>query len=395
MESQNLSKKQRVLFICHHSPVHPFSGAGYRALGILKYLISHYDVDLLVEAPPINWKTSFIDRTAFRSVVEIPPNDGPWRKVAALFHVLPYHVYLHSHQSVRKATADLIAASAPDIIWLNRTFQFPCVPEHHGKMLIVDQYASEPDAWTNLIQNDPRWWAKLFFRFNFLKVMRFERRAYKKISGAICITARDQTITNQIFPSTPTVVVPQGVDTDYYRADLSVEQDSKTLIFSGTDAVRNVEAIRWFCDNVMPTVLNSAPDARLLWVGSVSPEVSQKFAFDWIEFTGFVDHVTEHIVRGAIFVAPFTMGEGMKTKLVEALALGRVVVSTSIGAQGVDASDYDFFRVEDDPKKFASKIIEYMNCGDLSRMQAEARDFSVRYFDWLRVTEPLDILLKR
>jgi glycosyltransferase involved in cell wall biosynthesis len=239
-----------------------------------------------------------------------------------------------------------------------------------------------------MIRNDPRWYAKWFFRRNRRRVLRYEETEYSSLAGVVCITREDQEVTRLYHPTTKTITIPQGVDCEYYRPAGSAGSPD-LLLFSGTAAVRNLEAMKWFVRDIVPLIHRHRPTVRLRWIGNVSRERHAFLQEPWIETTGFVTDTPPYFNGGSIYVAPFSMGEGMKTKIVEALAMGKVVVATTVAMRGIDLKDAPFVRIEDTARGFARAVVDYSRRHDLASLGALAREYAVRNYSWETVLAPL------
>jgi glycosyltransferase involved in cell wall biosynthesis len=275
------------------------------------------------------------------------------------------------------------------LIWINKTVHMPILRKLENlPPIIVDQIAAEPTVWENLASNDPRWYARWFFKQNGRRVIRYDESVYGELAGIVSISEEDQRVTKQWYPHAKTVVVPMGIDPHYYRPSAQSPPDNDLLLFSGTDAVRNVDAIDFFAQNIYPHLGREAANLRVLWIGNVKANNHRVFRNSWISTTGFVDHTPPWFSGGAIFIAPFRMGEGMKTKIIEAWAMEKVVVSTSVGMRGIDVRDLPFVRVCDQADEFAQAILDFRSNPQLSALGAEARRYAVERFSWPRVVQP-------
>lgn len=390
------SNKPSLLFVSSTSPLTPFSGYAYRALGMLQWLVRHFNVDLVFEGNMNEIEKSFIPIKCFNHV-EIVPHYRSWPLIAkAVMGSLPYHHTLFSHPLMYNAVRKLLAENQYKLIWLNKSVHYPIIQDvGRAVPVIIDQHAAEPIVWDNLIHNDPRWYAKPFFMWNKSKVLRYDKMAYRKAAGIICISELDEETTKRFYPESNTIFIPQGVDADYYRPSTTVTPDVDLLLFTGTGAVRNVEAVRYFVDNIMPRLHRHNCDLKFLWVGNVKREEHAFLDKPWIQATGFVEHTPPYFDLGMIYVAPFDMGEGMKTKIVEAMVMGKVIVSTPIGVQGIRVENLPFIKVCSGAEAFADAILEFRNDPNLNRLGAMAREYALQHYTWDAVLKPLPEFLKR
>ena len=386
---------KRLLFVFYTSPLAPFSGSAYRALGLLQWLLKRFQIDLVFQGDLQDLSYSFIPLDRFGQIEIVPPASSLWRKIKGFIGTLPYHHVLFSHKAMELTIRTLLRKKPYDLIWLNKSIQFPILENLETfPPVIIDQHAAEPCVWNNLIKNDPRWYAKWFFRWNKMKVLRFERRVYSKIAGAVCITQQDEEVTNKYYPGTKTICIPQGFDPNYYIPSDKLTPDLDTLLFSGTGAVRNVQAVKMMIREIMPLIHTKNDHIRLLWVGNVDRTKHPFLDCPYVETTGFVEHTPPYYDRGMIYVAPFDMGEGMKTKVIEAMAMGKVVVSTPTGVHGIDVEGLRFVKVCTSHKDFANAVLEFRKCPNIFELGKAAREYAVEHYSWDTVLAPLESFLE-
>jgi glycosyltransferase involved in cell wall biosynthesis len=285
--------------------------------------------------------------------------------------------------------ADAIHARAAHrqyaFVWMIKTWLYPGIRKAlPGVPIFLEQQAAERDVWENLARNDSRWHVRLYSRWNGAKVLAFERRIYLDLVGVVSISAADAAVTRETYPPVPLIAVPMGVDCEYYRPS-RFDSDPRVLLFSGGDATRNVQAIRRFVMGIAPRLRTSDPGYRLLWIGRVDPARHDFLPHEAVEITGYVEHVHEHFDRGAIFVAPFDMGEGVKVKIVEALAMGKLIVSTRMGVRGLELEGLPFVRIVDDDEAFARAILDFTGDPRRTELAREARQHAVEHFECEKV----------
>jgi glycosyltransferase involved in cell wall biosynthesis len=380
-----------ILFLSQVQPLAPFSGFAYRTCGILKWLVERYSVDVVFLGDQEEIKSTFIPLEQFGSVKAMSTKLSIMNRLMAIVGPLPYHHVINSPISLKKLVQQQLSSANYDLIWLNKTVQFPILESLKNlPPLLVDQHAEETSVWDNLINHDPRRHIRMYSKFNKFRDLSYTRKAYSRVAGVLAISERDFEVTRSLYPGTKLIYIPQGVDPNYYAPNIMQEQCPEILLFSGTGAIRNVQAVRHFVENIMPTIHRSHPNTRLCWIGNV--ELS-RWAFlerPWIEVTGFVDHVPPYFNQGMIYVSPFDMGEGMKTKIIEALSMGKVVVATPTGISGLRIDSLPFIRVCENDDDFAEAVLEFMTLPQLCELGALARRYAMENFSWDHILAPLE-----
>jgi len=183
-------------------------------------------------------------------------------------------------------------------------------------------------------------------------------------------------------------VVPTGVDLRKFHPDLNRPGVQPLVMFVGAmDWMPNVDAVDYFCREVWPNILQRVPTARFRVVGRNPNPLIQALASDNVEVTGMVPSVVEHLHEAAVVIVPLRVGGGTRLKIYEAMAMGRAVVSTTIGAEGLDVHDGRDIILADNPGKFADTVAELLdNDGLRGRYERAAAELAAKY-DWPAVGE--------
>lgn len=360
---------------------------------VLQALLKVYEVDLLFfgsESSSAKW---VLPPNAFRRWQAVAPvKRTPRRYLASVISPLPFHVGEMLETPMQGIVDQWCSEVGYSLLFINTSNMFALLGSWADRIpVVIDQHTAEPDVWNNLAARDPRLYVRWYARLNRPKALRFARKVYPTVAAVASITERDRQITLEHFSPSEIVVAPQGVDFDYYFPMKDAKSDPMCLLFSGTGATRNADAVRYYLDRIQPNILAKGLQPHLLWIGNVQPhQVPFLNHRSDVTLTGFVEHTPPYFDRGLLYIAPFRMGEGMKTKIIEALAMGKVVVSTSVGVQGIDLAGCPFVRVADDPRDFAQHVCELLKDPEqLKRLGDEARDYAKAHYSWEKVLAPL------
>jgi len=194
-------------------------------------------------------------------------------------------------------------------------------------------------------------------------------------------------------------VVPNGVDTDGYRSagDASLNgsspQNSVRIVFVGRmDYHANVDAVQWFCRYVFPRIRCARPDVVLQIVGGHPTGAVRRLASPGsIEVTGFVPDVRPYLAAASVVVVPLRIGGGTRLKILEALAMGKAVISTALGAEGLEAVGGRDLLIANPPAEFADQVVAVLSDADLrARLGAAGRRLTVDTYDWSRIVRKLE-----
>jgi glycosyltransferase involved in cell wall biosynthesis len=179
--------------------------------------------------------------------------------------------------------------------------------------------------------------------------------------------------------------VPTGVDTSFFAPAREAAVDPHRLVFTGSmDWLPNEDAMLYFCREILPRIRRVEPGVTVSIVGRApTPAVRRLAADPAIEVTGRVEDVRPHIARGAAYIVPLRIGGGTRLKIFEAMSMGRAVVSTSVGAEGLPVADGRDLLIADDPDRFADAVVRVLRDRDLrAGLERAARRLVVERYDW-------------
>src|SRR6185312_9602250 len=182
-------------------------------------------------------------------------------------------------------------------------------------------------------------------------------------------------------------VVPNGVNIPIKKYNDGVnEQMPRFLIFCGSLwSIPNAEGLYWFCKEIWPFVLDEFPHVKLLvvGVGELPGKYAEAYNTPSFEFIGAVDDVKPWYNKASVSVVPLLTGSGTRLKILEAMGMGVPVVSTSIGAEGIDYKDGKEILIADEENDFANKIIGLLkDMNKREKVSTEARKLAVSQYDW-------------
>ena len=196
---------------------------------------------------------------------------------------------------------------------------------------------------------------RLYAGANWRKLRREELGTYGGADGVyVCSRADEQRLLNEA-PGVRTAVVPNAADVEYFQPrPADPPPDGQTVVYFGLlSTVPNIDAVVHFVQEIWPRIAKARPDARFKIIGGRPPPSLQALAGPRVELTGFVPDLRPHLGAAAVVVVPLRLGGGTRLKIVEAMAMGKAIVSTTLGAEGIDAIPGRDILLEDQPAAFA------------------------------------------
>jgi glycosyltransferase involved in cell wall biosynthesis len=249
----------------------------------------------------------------------------------------------------------------------------PIVCVHHDieSLLLARRAAVETDRWKR---------AYLQLQAGFMRNV--ERRWAPRAALNVLCSERDAARLKEIAPGAATAVVPNGVDTTAFVPESGAE--SGVAFVGGTNPAPNFDALTFFCQQVLPHLQAAAPEVRVRWIGRASREQQLEYRDRYgVELTGYVSDEKPLMRQAACHVVPLRVGGGTRLKILNAWAMGKAVVSTSVGCEGLNAIDGDNILIRDEPAAFAAAVADVLRNSALrERLGQRGRATTERQYSW-------------
>jgi glycosyltransferase involved in cell wall biosynthesis len=189
------------------------------------------------------------------------------------------------------------------------------------------------------------------------------------------------------------LVIPNAADVEYYKPRATdPPPDGRTVVFFGhLSYFPNVDGVTYFIQEIWPRIVEVRPEARLKIIGGQAPRSLEELTRPGIEFAGFVPDLRPHLAAAAAVVVPLRLGGGTRLKIVEAMAMGKPIVSTTLGAEGIEAVPGRDLLVEDQPAAFADAVNQLLADPHLvARLGQSARQLAVQRYAWSGAARALE-----
>ncbi len=282
-----------------------------------------------------------------------------------------------------------------DVIHVS-TSQMACFRFDPRPPLVLDEHNIEYELYYRVFQAEGSLPRRVFNWLEYRKFRREEIAAWKAADGCAMTSAREAAFVSAMMPETPTVVVPNAVDTTYFApADATV--DPNMIVLTGLMKYRpNVDGAIFFVRDVLPRILRARPATTFYIVGGEAPPEVTRLASPHVVVTGGVEDVRPYVHRSAVFAVPLRMGSGTRLKVLEGLSMGKPMVSTAVGCEGIEVRDREHLLIADGADAFADAVLEVMGNETLARTLARnGRNLMLERYRWESVVATLDALYAR
>jgi glycosyltransferase involved in cell wall biosynthesis len=249
----------------------------------------------------------------------------------------------------------------------------------------------DSNIWRRLREQTSNPVRKCLFQTQEHAFRRYERTMSGGFDLVACASEVDRDLMGGICPGLSAEVIPNGVDIELYQPDHELEEET-TLIYTGSmDWFPNEDAAIYFIEEILPIIQTKCQNLKFYVVGQSPTERLKRYGNrPGVVVTGRVDDVKPYFARATVYVVPLRIGGGTRLKILEALAMGKAVVSTSVGAEGLNLTAGDGIMIADEPAKFADGVFQLMEDKSMRRELGENGRRRVKTeYDWRRIGEKL------
>jgi sugar transferase (PEP-CTERM/EpsH1 system associated) len=397
----------RLLFLTPQFPYPPHKGTTLRNYNLIVGLAQRHTIDLLSFAdaaatPPSTPLDQLCRRIA---TVQPPVRATSQRMLDTLFSPWPDMGLRLWSPEFRQQLAAWLRDGHYDVIQvegLELARYMLRVNQAQGR-IVFDDHNAEYLLQQRIAQAEiaARGWnaGAVYSSIQWRKLRRFERQVCQRAARVVCVSEADAAAVQQLDRAVRPAVVPNGVDTEFYRREAVAPLDlpGHSLIFTGTMDFRpNVDAMLWFASEVLPLVKRAVPDIHLYIVGQRPHARLEALRADpAITITGAVEDIRPYTSAAEVYVVPLRMGGGTRLKLLEAFALQTPIVSTTLGAEGFEVTPDRELLLADDAAAFASAIENLLVDRDRARALGVAgRAFAVEHYDWRIIVPRLEAVYR-
>jgi polysaccharide biosynthesis protein PslH len=234
---------------------------------------------------------------------------------------------------------------------------------------------------------------RVYAALNWRKLAREERACYRSADGVLVCSAADRARVLADVPTARVAVVPNAADVEFFQPrEADPPADGRTVLFFGLlSTFPNIDGVQFLMREIWPRISAARPEARCKVVGARPPDWLSAMAGPRVEVTGLVGDLRPHLASAAVVVVPLRLGSGTRLKIVEAMAMAKAVVSTRLGAEGIEAVPGREIEIADEPGAFASAVVRILDDPDLAlRLGRAGRDLAVRRYSWSRAARDLE-----
>jgi glycosyltransferase involved in cell wall biosynthesis len=284
-----------------------------------------------------------------------------------------------------------LLAEDTDVCVADFLVSFPNAPKTTAP-LILFEHNVEYMIWRRLAALERRPWRRALLELEWRKMRRAERASCTAADLTVAVSEDDRERLEKLAPAAHCTAIRTGVDTAYFSPGDAIETPHH-LVFTGSmDWFPNEDAILYFADSILPRIRSQLPEVTLAVVGrNPSARLLAAARRAGIVVTGTVDDVRPFVGEAAVYVVPLRAGGGTRLKIFEALAMGKAVVSTTVGAEGLAVTNGHDIAIADDPDAFATSVAELLRDPARRRTLGRAgRELVESRYSWEHATKDFE-----
>jgi polysaccharide biosynthesis protein PslH len=269
------------------------------------------------------------------------------------------------------------------------------LPLPRGVPIIGDTHNVEFDVLRRMSKSADGWLRRSYASVQWRATARAEHHAIGTVDLLLATSERDRRLFEHELDARRIAVVPNGIDLEEF-APSPVDGEPGSILFSGLMSYYpNQQAVRWFLDRVFPLVLRQVPNATFVVAGAEPPSWLRSRANERIRITGPVTDMRPYLEAASVLVAPLRIAGGTRVKILEAQAVGRPVVSTTLGAEGLRVRHGVSLLLADESDAFAARVTDALTHRGLARSLAIEGQRLVRdHYDWNQIGQKLALTLQ-
>ena len=376
-------------------------GGRIRSFQMVKELARRHSVTVLTFYPAVEDDPHPEIAPLFEELVTVPlqlPKKKSLGEYLDYLRLLParhaYSMQKYYRPELRKAVAELFGRKSFDAIICDFVYPAGVLDWKSETPIVLFTHNVEAEVWERQYQvsNDPI--RKLMFGLEFVRLKRSERYYAQRAARVLAVSESNRQFFGRYAGGAEHVtLVPTGVDTDFFRPAPEPSLD-RHLVFTGSmDWAPNHDAMEYFYREILPLIRVEEPEVEIWMVGRNPPASLTRLVKGdrKVHLTGRVEDVRPFIDRSSVYVLPMRTGSGTRLKVFEAMASGKAIVSTPVGAEGLPVTHGENLMLAAEPAEFAKAVIQLVRDFELRRhIESGARALVERGFSWRAATDRLE-----
>jgi len=394
--------KPALLFLSHRIPYPPNKGDKIRSFHLLKHLSESYRIFLgTFIDDPNDWKyTEKLHNWCEQTFIQkLDPRRAKLRSLKGFISGQPLTLPYYFNSAMSQWVTNITSSEQIDdiLIYSSSMAQYILDPKFASKNRIIDFVDVDSDKWRQYAEKET-WPMNWLYRREAAYLLKFEKRVTAILDASFFVSSHEAEHFRQLAPENASKILyySNGVDLEKFDPALEFEtpfhDGAQQIVFTGAmDYWPNEDAVTWFAQKVFPAIRQDWPEARFHIVGSRPSEKVQKLAeMEGVSVSGSVDDVRPYIKYATVIVAPMHIARGIQNKVLEAMAMAKPVVVTTMGLEGINARHGKEILIADNAAEFVNELATLFTNENGPALGEAARDRVCMDFSWDNTLKKFD-----
>ena len=394
----------KILFLSQIVPYPPHGGVLQRGYNLVRQLADRNEVHLLAFVHPdvlntpneINESRAVLEGICESvSYFELWPKKTRAHALAAFglgyFATVPFSAIAHWSRAFANEIRRVVTSTQIDVVHFDTIGLAPFLSQVPNKPRVLTHHNIESQLMARRAEVEP-WPARHYLEKQAKRLHAYEREVSTRFDLNIVVSHADGLNLQKIAPDVSFRVVPNGVDVSYFTPVES--PDSPRVIYTGgMNMFANKDAVQYFVDTILPLIHSQEPDVCFDIVGQDPPPalISRSEADSKLHVHGFVSDIRPLVSEASVYVVPIRVGGGTRLKVLDAMAMGKAIVSTRVGCEGIEVTNGQNILIEDDPTRFAEHVVRLIRDAEFREvLGSEARRLAEARYSWEPISRKLE-----
>ena len=394
----------KLLYIAHRIPYPPNKGDKIRTFNEIKYLSASHEIHLacLADNPEdMQYKNNLKKYCRKVKIISLNTKFAKIKSLIALFSTTPLSVRYFYSGLLQTTINDWASVTQYDAVlcfsspMAEYLFQSPALNpsiNSNGPVLIMDFCDMDSEKWGQYA-NKSRFPLTFVYKVERKRLFKYEKHINNTFHHSVFVSQGEADLFIKLYTSAKKITaIPNGVDDDYFSPSSNFkhlksrpDKSSPVLVFTGAmDYYANIEGVTWFCNKILPMIKNEFPKIQFYIVGSNPGDRVKALAnIENVIVTGWVKDIRPYYFFADICVVPLRIAAGVQNKVLEAMAMGKPVVTTAKALEGINAVTGEHIIAEDKSQNFANSVTMLLKKSEMrKKMGAKARQFVKQKYNW-------------
>lgn len=395
----------KVLQICNKSPFPTIEGGPIAMHAVTDMLIkNHCEVKILafnsdkfflpIHAIPEDYK-----KATSIELVYVDLKVKTLQAIKCLFTNKSYHIERFVSEAFAEKLKDILTLNQYDVVWMESLYVTPYIPTirmYSKAKIVLRAHNIEHKIWERVSRQTKHIVKKLYLKILSLQLKRYELKVANQVDAIATISSVDQAYYKLKDVRVPLITIPFGIDVKRISG-LPVSPKVENLFsLASMNWIPNLEGIQWFLNSVWMKIHTIFPDMQLLIAGRHMPDSLRNVSYPQVEKIGEVPDAIEFMRSNGILIVPLFSGSGIRIKIIEAMSLGKIVITTSVGLEGVDAAHKQHVLIANTSEEFVEAVkFCVANPDKMKEIGFNAAEYIRFHHNDLLVAEKMITFLKR